>query len=78
MERVCECRQNTEGRNLDADFGEAAPPFARNARAQISVLVTGVGCVVLADHLRAVAWLSKFRLHLPKKYDSMYNPSEFL
>jgi hypothetical protein len=40
--------------------------------------LAGVGCVALADHLRAVTWPSKFRPHLPEKYDSMSNPSEFL
>jgi hypothetical protein len=40
--------------------------------------VAGVGCAVLADHLRAVAWLAKFRPHLPEKYDGTANPSEFL
>ena len=36
------------------------------------------GCAALADHLRAVAWPSKFSLHLPEKYDGTTNPSEFL
>jgi hypothetical protein len=40
--------------------------------------VSGVGCATLADHLRAVAWLSKFRPHLSEKYDGTSNPSEFL
>jgi hypothetical protein len=40
--------------------------------------VARVGCVALADHLRAVAWPSNFRPHLPKKYDGSTNPSEFL
>jgi hypothetical protein len=40
--------------------------------------VSGVGCAALADHLRAVAWRSKFRPHLPEKYDGSSNPSEFL
>jgi hypothetical protein len=40
--------------------------------------VAGVGCTVLADHLRAVAWPSKFRPHLPEKYGGSTNPSEFL
>jgi hypothetical protein len=42
------------------------------------VPVSGVGCAALADHLRAVAWPSKFRPHLPEKYDGSTNPSEFL
>jgi hypothetical protein len=37
-----------------------------------------VGSAALADHLRAVAWPSTFRPHLPKKYDGSSNPSEFL
>jgi hypothetical protein len=37
-----------------------------------------VGCAALADHLPAVAWPSKFRPHLPEKYDGSSNPSEFL
>jgi len=37
-----------------------------------------VGCAALADHLRAVAWPSKFRPHLLEKYDGMTNMSEFL
>jgi hypothetical protein len=37
-----------------------------------------VGYAALADHLHAVAWLSKFQPHLPEKYDGSTNPSEFL
>jgi hypothetical protein len=37
-----------------------------------------VGYAALADHLRAVAWPSKFRPHLPKKYDGSTNPFEFV
>ena len=44
----------------------------------MGTLVAGVGCTVLADHLRTVAWPSKFRPHLPEKYDGTTNPSEFL
>ena len=40
--------------------------------------MAGVGCAALAEHLRAVAWPSKFRPQLPEKYDSTTNPSEFL
>jgi hypothetical protein len=40
--------------------------------------VSGVGYAALADHLHAVAWLSKFQPHLPEKYDGSTNPSEFL
>jgi hypothetical protein len=37
-----------------------------------------VGCAALGDHLRAATWPSKFRPHLPEKYDGTSNPSEFL
>jgi hypothetical protein len=37
-----------------------------------------LGCAAQADHLRAVAWPSKFRPQLPEKYDGTTNPSEFL
>ena len=40
--------------------------------------MAGVGCAALADHLPVVGWPSKFRLHLPEKYDGTTNPSEFL
>ena len=40
--------------------------------------MAGVGCAALADHLRAVAWPSKFCPHLPEKYDGTTNPLEFL
>ena len=40
--------------------------------------MAGVGSAALADHVRAVAWPSKFRPHLPEKYDGTTNPSEFL
>jgi hypothetical protein len=40
--------------------------------------LAGVGCAALADHLRAASWPSKFRPHLPEKYDGTSNPSEFL
>jgi hypothetical protein len=55
-----------------------APKPLVNARIQSGAPVAGVGCAVLADHLRVVAWPSKFRLHLPEKYDGSTNPSEFL
>jgi hypothetical protein len=44
----------------------------------MGVLLAGVGCAALADHLRATSWPSKFRPHLPEKYDGTSNPSEFL
>jgi hypothetical protein len=37
-----------------------------------------VGCAALADHLRATTWPSRFRPHLPEKYDGTTNPLEFL
>jgi hypothetical protein len=40
--------------------------------------LAGVGYAALADHLRAASWPSKFRPHLPEKYDGTSNPSEFL
>jgi hypothetical protein len=48
------------------------------ARIQAGVPLASVGCAALADHLRAATWPSKFWSHLPEKYDSMSNPSEFL
>jgi hypothetical protein len=47
-------------------------------RSQAGVPLAGVGCTALADHLCATSWPSKFRPHLPKKYDGTSNPSEFL
>jgi hypothetical protein len=47
-------------------------------RSQAGVPLAGVGCAALADHLCAVSWLSKFRPHLPEKYNGTSNPSEFL
>jgi hypothetical protein len=72
LERARERRQNFEGRNLDQDF------TARDARIQAGVRLVGVGCVALADHLRAATWPPKFRPHLPEKYDGTTNPLEFL
>jgi hypothetical protein len=37
-----------------------------------------VGYAALVDHLRVASWPSKFRPHLPEKYDGTSNPSEFL
>ena len=78
VERARECRLNIEDRNLNVDMDAAAPKPLGNARIQASIPVAGVGCAVLADHLRAVACPSKFRPHLPEKYDGTTNPSEFL
>jgi hypothetical protein len=49
-----------------------------SARIQAGVPLAGVGCAALADHLHAASWPSKFQPHLPEKYDSTSNPSEFL
>ena len=78
VERARERRLNIEGRNLNADLDVAAHKPPGNARIQAGTPVAGVGCAALADHLRAVAWPSKFRPHLPEKYDGTTNPSEFL
>ena len=78
MERARERHFNIEGRNLDVDLDAAAPKSLGNARTQAGTPVAGVGCAALADHLRTVDWPSKFRPHLPEKYDGTTNPSEFL
>jgi hypothetical protein len=78
LERACERRQNIEGRNLDYDFAAVAPQTSTGARILTGVLLAGVGCAALADHLLAASWPSKFRSHLPDKYDGTSNPSEFL
>jgi hypothetical protein len=44
----------------------------------IGVPLAGVGCAALADHLRVTTWPSKFRPHLPEKYDGTSNLLEFL
>jgi hypothetical protein len=73
LKRAREHLLNFEGRNLDHEFAAVAPQTPAVARIQ-----AGVGCAALADHLCAVTWPSKFRPHLPEKYDGMSNPSEFL
>jgi hypothetical protein len=78
LERASERRQNVEGRNLDYDFDAVAPQTPTGARIQAGVPLAGVGCAALADQLRAATWPSKFRPHLPEKYDGTSNPSEFL
>jgi hypothetical protein len=78
LERACERRLNIEGRNLDQDFAAVAPQTPIGARFQAGVPLGGVGCAALTDHLRAATWPSKFRPHLPEKYDGTSNPSEFL
>jgi hypothetical protein len=74
IERARVRRLNIEGWNLEAELDAAV--LKPQGLAQASV--AGVGCVVLADQLRAVAWPSKFRPYLPEKYDGSSNPSEFL
>jgi hypothetical protein len=74
IERACVRQLNIEGRNLEAELDVAVPKPQGLAQAPVA----GVGCAALADHLRAVAWPSKFRPHLPEKYNGSTNPSEFL
>jgi hypothetical protein len=78
LERAREHRQNIEGHNLDQDFAAVAPQTRVGAWFQTGVPLAGVGCAALADHLHAAYWPSKFRPHLPEKYDGTSNPSEFL
>jgi hypothetical protein len=78
LERAREHWLNFEGRNLDHDSATVAPQTPTGARIQAGVPLAGVGCAALADHLHAVAWPSKFRSHLPEKYDGTSNPLEFL
>jgi hypothetical protein len=78
LERARERRQNIEGRNLDQDFVAVAPQAPMGTRSQAGVPLAGVGCTAPADHLCAASWPPKFWPHLPKKYDGMSNPSEFL
>jgi hypothetical protein len=74
IERARNRRLYIEGRALAPELDAAAARPQEPAQAPVS----GVGCAALADHLRAVAWPSKFRPHLPEKYDGSSNPSEFL
>jgi hypothetical protein len=78
LERARERRKNIEGRNLDYDFAMVAPQTPTGAQIQAVVPLDDVGCAALADHLRTATWPSKFRPHLPEKYDGMSNPLEFL
>jgi hypothetical protein len=78
LERACERRQNFEGHNLDQDFAPVLPQTPRDARIQTGVPLVGVGCAALTDHLHAATWPTKFRPHLPEKYDETSNPLEFL
>jgi hypothetical protein len=74
MERAHERWLNIEGRNLEAELDAAVPKLQGHVQAPVA----GVGCAALTDHLRVVAWPSKFRPHLPEKYDGSTNLSEFL
>jgi hypothetical protein len=78
LERARERWLNTEGRNLDQDFVAVAPQTLVGARFQAGVPLASMGCAALADHLCATTWPSKFRPHLPEKYDGTSNPSKFL
>jgi hypothetical protein len=78
LDRAREHRLNIEGRSLDQDFAAVAPQTPTGAWIQAGIPLAGVGCAALADHLRAATWPSKFQPHLPEKYDSTSNPSEFL
>jgi hypothetical protein len=53
LERARERRLNIEGRNLDQDFAAVAPQTPVGARFRAGVPLAGVGCIALADHLRA-------------------------
>jgi hypothetical protein len=76
LERAWEHHQNIKGQNLNANFGAVAPPSP--GKAKVTVLMTRVGYVALANHLSTVAWSSKLWPHLPEKYNGMTNLLEFL
>jgi hypothetical protein len=78
LERARDRQQNVEGRNLNYEFAAAAPQTSMGAWIQTSVPLADVGCAALVDHLRAATWPSKFRPHLPEKYDGTAYLSEFL
>jgi hypothetical protein len=71
IERARGRRLSIEGRDLDAEFAAVVPA----PQGPVQAPVSGVGYAALADHLHAVAWPSKFRPHLPEKYDGSSNPS---
>jgi hypothetical protein len=74
IERARVRRLNIKGRNLEAELDVAVPKPQGLTQAPVA----GVGCAALADHLRVVAWPSKFQPDLLEKYDGSTNPSEFL
>jgi hypothetical protein len=78
LERARERRQNIDGRDLDKDFVAVALQTPMGTWSQTGVPLAGVGCVALADYLRAASWPPKFRPHLSEKYDRTTNLSEFL
>jgi hypothetical protein len=78
LERARERRQNIEGRNLNYDFATVAPQTSMGTRILTGVSLAGVGCAAFVVHLHVATWPSKFRPHLPEKYDGTSNPSEFL
>jgi hypothetical protein len=78
LREACECRRSPESHNLEQGPAVVVPPGSGNARFQVGIPMTGVGCAALADHLRTVAWPAKFHPLLPEKYDGTTNPSEFL
>jgi hypothetical protein len=69
MERARERRLNIEGWNLEAELDTAV----LKPQGHVQAPVAGVGCATLANHLRPVAWPSKFWPHLPKKFDRSTN-----
>jgi hypothetical protein len=69
IERARGRRLSIEGRDLGAEFATVVPA----PQGPVQAPVSGVGCAVLPDHLRAIAWPSKFRPHLPEKYDGFSN-----
>jgi hypothetical protein len=66
-------RLNIEDLDLETELDAAVARPQGLTQAPVS----GVGCAMLVDHLHAVAWPSKFRPHLPEKYDGSTNLSEF-
>jgi hypothetical protein len=71
IERARTRRPNIEGHNHGVELDAVVPKPQGLAQAPVA----GVGCAALADHLRAMAWPSKFRPRLPEKYDGSTNPS---
>jgi hypothetical protein len=72
-----ECLHETH-RNLEDHYHTTNADLARHATHSPSFPRIEGRCVVLAQHLRMVAWPPKFWPHLPEKYDGTINPIEFL